>query len=124
MSFDLWLGTASPATVQPIPATDRAALAYSRILDKPTSVVFKTSTTALAAQTLRVESDNSATPRESAAGNAPRRKVIVYGIRGHATLADNDIKEGYRFVLDGDELRCVDRILTIGEVQGIFESIG
>jgi hypothetical protein len=88
-------------------------------------VAFKNAAgTTLAAQTVRVEVDNTASPAESAAGVAPRRRVIVYGVRNHPTLTDTDIREGYRFVLDNDVLRCVDVIITLGEIQGIFESVG
>lgn len=106
----------------------RAAHAYRRIHDKwevTTTVTFRTATGAsVAPQEVRIESDNSATPAESAAGATPKRKVIVYGVRDHATLPDCDIKEGYRFVYANDEYRCVDIILTLGEIQGVFEATG
>lgn len=100
----------------------RAAHALRRIHDKwevTTTVVFKNAAgTLLAEQEVRIESDNSATPSESAAGVAPRRKVVVYGV------PETDIKEGYRFVYANDEYRCVDVIDTLGERQGVFEAIG
>lgn len=108
-----------------IPATERAALAWKRINDKPTSVTFRSATgSTVAAQLVRIESDNTATAAESAAGSAAKRKVIVFGVRNHPTVADTDIKEGYRFVLLNDEYKCVDTILTLGEIQGVFEAIG
>lgn len=124
-----WLSGTLPTPAQrTAKAQKRAAHAWRRLHDKfqpPTSVTFKTAAGAtLAAQTVRVESDNTATASESAAGAAAKRKVIVFGIRNHATLTDTDIKEGYRFVLDNDEYRCVDTIITLGEIQGIFESVG
>jgi hypothetical protein len=115
-----WLGVG-----EAIPSAERAALAWARIQDKPTSVTFKTPAGAtLAAQTVRVESDSGASPAESAAGLAPRRKVTLFGIRGHATLADTVVAEGYRFVLSGDEYRVMDLILTIGEIQAVGEATG
>jgi hypothetical protein len=103
----------------------RAAFAWRRINEKPDSIAFKNAAgTVLAAQTVRVESDNSATLAEGVAGAAPKRKVVVFGVRNHATVADTDIKEGYRFVYLNDEYRCVDIILTLGEIQGIFEATG
>jgi hypothetical protein len=125
ISFSEWLSDPSDLTANPTGnVTQRAGLAWRRIEDKPTSVVFRTASGDLAAQTVRVESDNVATPAISTAGNAPRRRVVVFGVRGHPSITDTDIKEGYRFVLGNDELRCVDLILTIGEVQGLFEAIG
>lgn len=108
-----------------IPAANRAAAAWNRINDKPSSIAFKNAAGTLqAAQTVRIEYDNSASESESVAGETAVRKLIVFGIRGHSTLANTDIREGYRFVYDSDEYRCVSTILTIGEIQGVFEVIG
>lgn len=120
VNFSNWLGAG-----QAISVTERAALAWRRIQDKPTTVVFRTAAGAtLGAQTVRVESDSNASPAESAAGMAPRRKAVIFGIRGHATLPDTDIAEGYRFILGADEYRVMDLILTLGEVQGLAEATG
>jgi hypothetical protein len=103
----------------------RASQAWRRISMKPLSVVFRTPTgTRLAAQLVRVESDNTATPSESTAGSAPKRKVIIYGVINHPTVPDVDMKEGYIFVYHNDEYRCVDIIQTLGEIQGIWETTG
>lgn len=108
-------------------AQQRAAHTYRRLNDKeepPTSVAFKNAAgTILAAQTVRVEWDNRATMVSSAAGAAAKMTLIVHGIRNHATLPTTDIKEGYRFVLNGDEYRCSEVIDTLGERQGIFVAI-
>jgi hypothetical protein len=109
----------------PISETERAALAWRRINDKPTSVAFKTAAgTTLSAQTVRLESDSNASQATSAAGLAPMRRVVVFGIRNHATVADTDMAEGYRFVYGSDQYRIVDIILTLGEVQGLAEATG
>jgi len=89
------------------------------------SVIFKNSAgQKLPGQVVRVESDNTATPSLSTAGGAPKRKVIVYGIRNHATLPNTDIKENYVFVYEGDQYRCIDIIATLGEIQTIWEAYG
>jgi hypothetical protein len=103
----------------------RAAEALRRIYDRPYSAVFLTpGGVELAAQMVRVESDNSATPSESTAGAAPVRKVVVYGILSHPTLPDTNMREGYTMIYEGDEYHCVDVITTIGQVQGIWEVTG
>lgn len=103
----------------------RAAEVVRRIAIKPTVVVFRTPNgTRLAGQMVRVESDNTATPGESTAGSAPVRKVIVYGVRNHPVDPDTDMREGYVFVYEGDEYKCVDVITTLGEIQGIWEATG
>lgn len=104
-------------------ADERAELAWRRINDKATSVVFITAAgVSLAAQTVRIDSDSRTTVSKSAAGQAPRRKAIVFGIRGHSTLPDTDMKEGYIFNSDGDRYVVQDIIKTIGEIQGIAEA--
>lgn len=128
-SLSDWIGgTQKTAAQRAAREQRRAAHANRRINDKwevTTTVAFKNAAgTILAAQEVRIESDNSATPSESAAGVAPRRKVIVYGVRDHESLVDTDIREGYRFVYANDEYRCVDVILQLGEIQGIFEATG
>ena len=126
LTYSQWLnGTLRTSSQRSAEAARKAADAWQRINEKPLSVTFRTAAGAtVAAQTVRVESDNSATPGESAAGSAPKRKVIVFGVRDHADVADTDIKEGYRFVWAGDEYRCVDVILQTGEIQGVFEAVG
>lgn len=102
----------------------RAALAWKRIQDKPTSVAFRTPAgTILAAQAVRVEADSNATPTTSTAGKNASRRVVVFGIRNHATLPDTDLAEGYRFNLGNDQYRCESVILTLGEIQGLFEAV-
>lgn len=103
----------------------RAALAWRQINDKPASVVFrKPDGTDLTAQTVRIESDNSVTESEGTAGRGPVRKVIVFGVKGHPTVTDTDMKEGYRFNYSSDQYRIMDTILTLGEVQGVAEATG
>lgn len=124
-TFSDWLNATTALDAQPIPSGERAALAWHRILDKPTSVAFKTAAGAtLAAQTVRIEVDNRSSMDASPAGAGPMMTAIVFGIRGHGTLPDTDIKEGYRFILGGDSYRINDIILTIGEVQGVAVAVG
>ena len=80
--------------------------------------------TALAAQTVRLESDDTATTSEASAGVVPKRKVVIFGIKDHSQLADTDVEEGYRFRYAGDNYRVVDVLETIGERQAIAEVIG
>jgi hypothetical protein len=103
----------------------RASLAWAAILDKPTDVVFVTVLgQTLAPQKVRVESANRATVQQSAAGMGPMRELVIFGVRGHPTVADTDMQEGYTFVQDNDAYTCVDVIVTIGEIQGIWQASG
>lgn len=120
IDFNSWLVDSEAIAEAP-----RAVRAYSRIQDKPTSVVFKTPAgTVLTAQTVRLESDDRAAESEGAAGMAPVRKVIVFGVQNHPTITDTDMKEGYRFVHLQDEYMIVDVISTLGELQATAEATG
>lgn len=130
ISLSAWLSDAGDLAATPVETVQqRAALAYRRILDKPSSVAFKTPAgTTLSAQTVRIEPDSSAGTATSEAGGAQVRKATVFGVRGHALSAssvpDTNIDDGFRFILNGDEYRCVGILLTHGEVQGYFEASG
>jgi hypothetical protein len=120
IGFSNWLTETSA-----IDETFRAVKAWNRINDKPTAVAFKTvAGTTLAAQTVRIESDNTVTESEGAAGQGPVRKVIVFGVQNHPIVTDTDMKEGYRFNYGNDQYRIVDVISTLGELQGIGEATG
>lgn len=120
VNFSAWLSDTTA-----IDANGRAAAAWKRINDKPTSIAFKkTSGTVLAAQTVRLEWDSNATESLSPAGQTAVRKLTIFGVRDHVTVADTDVAEGYRFVYQGDEYRVVDTLLTIGEIQAVAEATG
>ena len=113
------------ADTEAIDEEHRAALAWRRIQDKPSSIAFKKPDgTTLSAQTVRIESDTSVSEAESASGTGPRRKVIVFGVQNHATVSDTDVAEGYRFILNNDEYRIVGLIRTLGEIQAFAEATG
>lgn len=102
----------------------RAALAWRRIQDKPTSLTFrKPDGTTLAAQTVRVEYDNSVSEPQSEAGPGATRKLVIFGVRNHDTVTDTDVKSGYRFVLNGKAHTVIDVVETIGEVQATAEAV-
>ena len=120
VDFALWLSDTAA-----IPASGRAAAAWARINDKPTSVTFrKPDGTDLSAQTVRLEYDSRVSESETPAGQTPVRKLIIFGVKDHETVADTDIGEDYRFNYQSDAYRVVDIIYTIGEVQAVAEAIG
>lgn len=121
--FAAWL--ASTGSTGSPTAAGRAALAWARIQDKPTTIVLKTAAGASrAAQVVRVEVDNRAGIDSGPAGAGPLMTAIIFGIRGHSTLPDTLMAEGDRFVLGGDSYRIQDIILTTGEIQGVAVATG
>lgn len=120
VNFSAWL-----SDTEAIPAASRAAAAWKRINDKPVSVAFKKPDgTVLAAQTVRLEWDSNVSESEAPSGQTAVRKLIIFGVRNHATVTNTDIAEGYRFVYQGDEYRVVDTMFTIGEIQAVAEATG
>jgi hypothetical protein len=122
IDIDAWISESEVIREAP-----RAVRAWNHIQDKPTAVTFKKPDgTVLAAQTVRLESDNGVSENESAAGTSPTRKLVVFGVINHpdSDVADTNMAEGYRFVYLNDEYRIVDIIRTLGELQGIAEVTG
>ena len=120
MTFEAWLNDSDS-----IEESARAAIAWARIQDRPTSVQFKTPAgTTLAAQTVRIEMDDDPAMMTDAGMTGQTRKGVVFGVRGHATLADTVMAEGYRFIYNNDEYRIVDVLLTLGSLQAAVEAVG
>lgn len=100
----------------------RAISNWRILLEEGKSIVFiPTNGSPLAAQTLRVESDNRASPLIGESGTAPIRQVTLFGIRNHPTVADTIVKEGYTFNLgegsDKDKYKVIDIVYESFEVQ-------
>lgn len=126
INLSAWLSDAGDLAATPTATEEqRAAAAWRRINDKPSSVAFRTPAgSTLSAQTVRIEPDSAAGMATSEAGAGQVRKATVFGVLNHATEADTVMDDGYRFVLEGDEYRCVGILKTLGEIQGYFESVG
>lgn len=117
--FNAWL-----ADSEAIEAGPRAALAWRRIQDKPTSLSFrKPDGSTVGAQTVRVELSESQQAAQSPAGAQTVRDVVIFGVRDHETVADTDVASGYRFVLNGKEYQVRDVVETLGEVQARCEVV-
>jgi hypothetical protein len=113
----------SPIYMQRI--RQRAKDAVRRIGEKPVTVVFRDAKgIALAPQVVRIEYDNSASASESAAGAVSSRKLVIFGVAGHESMPDSDIKKGYRFVRERREYEVVSVIYQSGELQAVAQTVG
>jgi len=103
-------------------STDRASGAWARINDKPTSILIVRKDVNLAAQTVRLEFDNT-TSEVTGQGNtiASVQRARVFGVRAHATIAATDIKKGDRFSAHGVIWRVISVIPQTGEIQALCE---
>ena len=121
IDFSAWLDDNTA-----IEDASRAALAWRRIQDKPTSVTFeRPNGTSVGAQTVRVELSEFARDANSPAGAQTVRQAIVFGVRNHpdGSVADTDVKSGYTFILNNKEYRVADVVETLGEVQARAEVV-
>lgn len=125
MSLHTWLSSNPFLPTSAESAVTESTLAWQTIQQNPRSIVFKTASgVELAAQTVRIDSDNRPNMMESASGIAPKRKLVVFGVRNHPTVANTDIKKGYTFSLpesNTDRYVVLDVILLPGEIQATVE---
>lgn len=103
-------------------ATARAADAWQRIQDKPTSITIRRNGVAQDAQTVRIEFDDTAVERLGDNAVPGRQTVVIFGIRNHATLDDTDIKPGDAFFFENKNYQILSRIDTTGEIQAIGQA--
>lgn len=116
-NFNNWTATDA---IDPVP---RAVDAWRRISDKPTSLTLKRSSSTLPAQTVRVEFDNAQNSEtKGGTGFSSQRAVVVFGVRGHPTVANTDIQRGDLFALNGYKFRVLEVIYQLGEVQATCEA--
>jgi hypothetical protein len=79
MNIGAWLAQRPVSLVQS-QETIRAQVQWARILDKPTSIRFLRNGTRMAAQTVRIEFDDTFSNTESEAGNSTLRRVLLFGV--------------------------------------------
>lgn len=128
--FDTWArGSILPSS--------RAESVWRIISRDPRSIVFIRQdddggpAVELAAQTVRVEHDNSARTVQTGISTTSVQQVKVYGIRNHSTLPDTNIQAGDRFFLglseDADspksEYIVKELLLPPGQIQAIAERV-
>jgi hypothetical protein len=112
-----WLGT------EGIDESQRAVDAWLRIQRNPTVVTLIRNNHPLVDQTVRVEMENTAnadTPDGGVSGS--RRSAVLFGVRGHPTVADTDVQRGDLFALNGARFRVVSIAMFPGEVQARAEA--
>lgn len=108
-------------------AAQRAAMAWERIQDRPTSITVTRGTgtgrVTLAAQTVRLEWDDTSRRLDQALTTTTVSQVIVFGIRSHATLADTNLKTGDRFNADGTAYEVMTVVKPPGEIQAVCQAV-
>ncbi len=118
-NFDDWL-----ARSLPIGEADRAAAAWSRIQDKPTSIIIVRDGVAQTAQTVRIEYGNVSNEVQTAIGRNSVQDVVIFGIRNHLTLPDTDIRRGDTINIQSARYEVESILHTLGEVQALCRAVG
>lgn len=85
-----------PTLVSAPTAGQRAASVYAWILRNASSIIIDREGATLTAQTVRIES-GGASEVAAEPGKAAKRSITVFGIVGHPTVADTDVRRGDRF---------------------------
>lgn len=112
-NLNAWLTSGTPPL-----AVDRANDAWQRIQDKPSTVAVWRGGSFHHNETVRVEWDNSTNVIPQAENTvAAITQLIVFGINGHETLTNTDIKEGDEVWLSGEGYQVRDVLITTGELQ-------
>ena len=121
-SISGWIGT---FRIDPIDEGTRAAAAWNRIQDRPTSITLYRSGSALAAQTVRLEYSEASTSseRQGVAGQPSERQLIIFGVRNHATVAKTDIERGDLLKFEEANYKIIDVINLPGEIQAYTERL-
>ena len=100
--LNAWLGSSAPLSDW-TDTTDRAYDTARRIDEQAASIVVQRRGGNLAAQTVRIDLDES-TPRETSSGNvsASNQRVLITGYADHPDIDDTLLRRGDRFFFDGD----------------------
>lgn len=121
-SLDGWLTGSADSDIVVLPAAQRAALAWRRINDRPSSVVLIRAGTPLAAQTMRIEFDNSSSMVNGTLVRTGVQRLTLFGVKNHPTIADTNIQRGDRFNLGLAQYEVKSVLTPPGETQGLCES--
>lgn len=97
----------------------RSDLVWQRILERPSEiVVVRGKTETLAAQTVRVEYSTAEREVRGDSGAVGMfQDCIVFGVYGHATQPDTDLRRGDRFSHNGQVFRIDSIVFVPGGIQ-------
>lgn len=123
-SVDAWAGDAFPLsawTDDVSKSTDFARL----IADDTTSITIVRDGSAIAAQTVRIETARSGDSVLDLQGRQHNVDAIVFGYMNHDTITDTDIRIGDRFTHDGVTFDVLAVLVDLESVvQAICEATG
>lgn len=119
----LWL--ANKDKIYANPFSVRAVEAWSRIQDHPTVIeIHRGNGSPLAPQTVRIEENLRVREDEKQSATTGMSISVVFGVRGHPTVADTDIQARDTFYIEATKgtYQVLSIILADGEVQAVCEA--
>ena len=126
MSIDFGALLAGASSIVQAQKALRASVELARLADKPVSVAFLRNGVRLAAQTVRIEfNDTNPSEVDSDSGVGFSVMGYLFGVKDHSTLPDLDVDTWDTFVLNDREftITSVNHTL-IGQIQCMFEAVG
>lgn len=107
----------------------RAASTWVWISQNPSEITVSRGNTTLDAQTVRIESQIDVSEPASESGKAAKRMITLFGVVGHPSIADTDLRRGDRFSYSATptgrlnyEVIHVDKT-QIGQIQAECETM-
>jgi hypothetical protein len=104
---------------------NRYAIHQWKIIQRnPNSITLKRGSTSLAAQTVRIQPGNEERQIELPTGKSVTvREIVIFGVVGHPTVADTDIRKDDQFSYLNRLYKVTDVIENQGSKQAWAEAI-
>jgi hypothetical protein len=119
VNFDDWMDEGNSPEGENRYASDQWRL----IQANPKSIVLKRGTTTLAAQTVSIQPGNEEHQTEVNGVSMTVRDIVIFGVSGHPSVADTDIKKGDQFSYLGRLYKVTDVIVNVGSKQAWAEAV-
>jgi hypothetical protein len=120
VNFDDWLSANNSSADE-----NRYAIHAWKIIQRnPNSIAFVRGATTLADQTVSIQPGNEERQIELAAGKSMTvRDIVIFGVVGHPTVADTNIRKDDLFSYLSRMYRVTDVIVNAGSLQAWAEAI-
>jgi hypothetical protein len=120
VNFDDWMDEGNSPEGENRYASDQWRL----IQINPKSIAFKRGSTTLTAQTVSIQPGNEERQVELASGKSMTiRDIVIFGVSGHPTVGDTDIRKDDQFAYLGRLYKVTDVIVNEGSLQAWAEAI-
>lgn len=124
VGFNDWLSEDSPSDESLEEMVAQYAVdQWNHIQRHRQSITLVRGATTLAAQTVSIQPGNEEHQAEINGVSVTVRDIVIFGVVGHPTVADTDIKKGDQFAYLGRLYKVTDVIVNEGSKQAWAEAI-